>query len=278
MALNPEAAGQSTEELEHTYDWKGQALYALGVGAKRAELDFLYEKRGPKTLPTYAVVPTFDAAIELFDVIDGDLLGVVHGGQGMRMHKPFPANGTVKTVGTVAGVYDLKRLATAVITTETRDEGGDLICETTWNIIFRLDGGFGGHPPPKTPKVRAPEREPDFRVEEKTSEEQALLYRLNGDLNPLHADPEIGEKAGFGQPILHGLCTYGYVGRAVLNSVCDGDPTRLKALEGQFRKPVWPGDTLITEGWKEEGRIILRTSTEERPTEYCFTNAWAEVE
>jgi acyl dehydratase len=125
--------------------------------------------------------------------------------------------------------------------------------------------------------VRPPERAPDFVVEEKIAEEQALLYRLNGDLNPLHADPAIGEKAGFGQPILHGLCTYGYVGRAVLHAVCGGDPTRLEALEGQFRKPVWPGDTLITEGWKEDGRVVLRASTKERPDDHCFTNAWAEV-
>ncbi len=278
MALNPEAAGQQTEELVHTYDWKDQVLYALGVGAKRAELDFLYEKRGPKVLPTYAVVPTFHVNSKLFEVIGGDLLGVVHGGQGIRLHKPFAPKGTLKTVGTVAGVYDLKRMATTVITTETRDESGDLVCETSWNIIYRLDGGFGGTPPPKTPKVRPPERAPDFRVEEKTSEEQALLYRLNGDLNPLHADPEIAQKAKFDQPILHGLCTYGYVGRAVLHSVCDGDPMRFKALEGQFRKPVWPGDTIITEGWKEEGRVILRASTKERPEDYCFTNAWAEVD
>ncbi|MBW2462911.1 MAG: MaoC family dehydratase N-terminal domain-containing protein [Deltaproteobacteria bacterium] len=278
MALNPEAEGHTTKELTHEYDWRDVALYALGVGAKRSELDYLYEKRGPMVLPTYAVVPAFFVNRLLFDIVGGDLLGVVHGGQGIRLHKPFAPSGKLKTIGKVAGIYDLKRMATSVVTTETRDEDGDLVCETEWNIIYRLDGGFGGKAPPRTRKVRPPERDPDFVVEEKTSEEQALLYRLNGDLNPLHADPAIGEKAGFGHPILHGLCTYGYACRAVINSVCEGDASRMKAFNGQFRKPVWPGDTIITEGWNEDGKVIVRSSCKERPGEYGFTNAWAEVD
>lgn len=277
MALNPEAEGRTTRELVHEYDWKDTVLYALGVGARVSELDYLWEGRGPKVLPTYAVVPTFHANGELFDVLGGDLLGVVHGGQRIRLHKPFPSKGRLTTVGKVEALYDLKRMATAVITTETKDEAGDLVCWTEWSIIFRLDGGFGGKAPPPSERVRAPERDPDFRVEEKTTEEQALLYRLNGDLNPLHADPAIGEKAGFGRPILHGLCTYGYVGRAVLQQCCGGDPARFRSLSGQFRKPVWPGDTIVTEGWSEDGRVILRASAKERPGEYVFTNAQAEV-
>lgn len=278
MALNPEAEGKSTEPIVHEYGWKDAVLYALGVGARaEGELDFLWEGEGPKVLPTYAVVPTFFVNGELFDVVGGDLLGVVHGGQRITLHKPFAPKGKLTTVGTVAGIYDLKRMAQSVITTETRDESGDLVCETEWSIIYRLDGGFGGKGPPPSAKHRPPEREPDFRVEEKTTPEQALLYRLNGDLNPLHADPSIGEKAGFGKPILHGLCTYGYVGRAVLQQACGGDPARLKSFAGQFRKPVWPGDTIVTEGWNEDGRWILRASAAERPGEYVFTNAYAEV-
>jgi len=277
MALNIDASGKTTKALVHDYDWKDVALYALGVGATTSELDFLYEKRGPKVLPTYAVVPTFHVNAELFDVIGGDLLGVVHGGQGITLHKPFAPKGRLTTVGKVEGVYDLKRMATSVITTETRDESGELVCESEWNIIYRLDGDFGGERPPKTPRVKVPDRAPDFVVEEKTTAEQALLYRLNGDLNPLHADPEVGEKAGFGKPILHGLCTYGYVGRAVLNEACGGDPARLHKLYGQFRAPVWPGDTIITQGWREDGRVLLRATTKERPEESPFTNAWAEL-
>ena len=278
MALNLDALGHTTSPLVHEYDWKDAVLYALGCGARRdTELPYLYEKLGPRVLPTYAVVPAFDVNREIFDVVAGNMLGVVHGAQRITCHKAFPAKGRLTTVGKVAGLYDLKRLATSVIATETHDEAGDLVCETEWQIIYRLDGGFGGPPPPKTPRVKVPDRDPDFVVEESTTTEQALLYRLNGDLNPLHADPEIGEKAGFGNPILHGLCTYGYVGRAVLHAACDGDPARFKMLSGQFRNPVWPGDTLRTEGWKEDGRIVLRAATTAKPSDYVFSNAFAEV-
>ena len=278
MALNPDAQGYTTQPLIHDYDWKDTVLYALGCGARRdAELDYLYEKRGPRVLPTYAVIPSFEVNREIFDVVQGNMLGVVHGAQRITCHKAFASKGRLTTVGKVAGLYDLKRMATSVITTQTKDEAGELVCETEWQIIYRLDGGFGGAPPPKTPRTRPPEREPDFVVEETTTTEQALLYRLNGDLNPLHADPEVGEKAGFGDPILHGLCTYGFVGRAVLHACCDGDPARFKTLAGQFRNPVWPGETLRTEGWNEEGRVVLRAATTQRPTDYVFSNAYAEV-
>jgi len=278
MALNPDCVGHETEELVHSYDENGVILYALGVGAKRDELDFLYEGLGPKVLPTYAVVPTFQVVGSLLNVVDGDLLGVVHGAQGIRLHKTFAPHGELKTVGKVAAIYDLKRMAQAIFTSETRDADGDLVCETEWNILYRFDGGFGGERPPKSAKARAPEREPDFVVEEATSPEQALLYRLNGDRNPLHADPAIGKSAGFDGPILHGLCTYGYVGRAILQNACEGDPARLKSLNGQFRKPVFPGETIITEGWKEDGKVIVRASTKERPGEYVVANSWAEFD
>jgi acyl dehydratase len=280
MALNPDTVGTKTDELVYEYKWQDAALYALGVGAKaEGELDFLYEGRGPKVLPTFAVVPTFAVPGKLLDVVGGDMMGVVHAGQKVVMHRPFDPKGTLRTTGKVEGVYDLKRMGQAVFTSETRNADGEMICETEWSIIFRNDGGFGGQAPPKTEKVAPPEREADFRVEEQTSREQALLYRIaGGDSNPLHADPEIGEKAGFGRPILHGLCTYGYAGRAVLHQVCGGDPAKLKVLAGQFRKPVWPGDTIVTEGWElDGGRYALRCTTKERPEEAVFTNAYAEI-
>ncbi|MFW6050633.1 MAG: MaoC/PaaZ C-terminal domain-containing protein [Myxococcota bacterium] len=278
MALNSDAVGKTTGELVHEYRWEDVVLYALGVGAGvDGELEFLYEKHGPKVLPTYAVVPTFAVPGALFDAVGGNLLGVVHGAQTIRLHKPFAPKGRLTTIGKVGGIYDLKRMAQAVFTSETRDEKGELVCETEYLILYRMDGGFGGERPPQTHKVAPPDRNPDFRVEEATSPNQAALYRLNGDLNPLHIDPEVGEAAGFGKPILHGLCTYGYVGRAVLREACGGDPARLRALSGQFRKPVWPGETIVTEGWREGDRVVLRASTKERPEEHVFSNAYAEV-
>lgn len=280
MALHSDATGARTEPIRHAYTWRDAALYALGIGATADELDFLYEKRGPKVFPTYAVVPAFEANRELFDVVGGDLSGVVHGSQEIILHRPFPPEGTLTTLGEVVGIHDLKRMAQSTVRTETRDADGALVCETEWTIMYLKDGGFGGDPPPRSPRVRVPERAPDWLVAQKTSPEQALLYRLSGDLNPLHADPEAAmqaEKVTQGRPILHGLCTYGYIGRAILREECGGDPSRLARFYGRFSKPIWPGETIVTEGWREDGRVIVRAATEERPTEHIFTNAFAEI-
>jgi len=271
MALDPESVGRLSPELVHEYEPRDVMLYALGVGATLDELDYLYEKRGPKVLPTFAVIPTFAACEALFEVVGGDFRGVVHGAQKITLHSPFAPSGKLVTVGKVAGVYDLKRLAQAVFTTETRDAKGTLLCETEWLILYRFDGGFGGPRPPASPKLRPLEREADFMRTETTSREQAALYRLSGDLNPLHVDPELATEVGFDRPILHGLCTFGYVGRAVVRERCGGDPTRLRQLFGQFKRPVWPGDTFVTRGWDEEGRVLLATETKESSEEVAFT-------
>jgi acyl dehydratase len=216
----------------------------------------------------------------MFDVVGGDFGGVVHGGQTIRLHKPFAPSGTLTTVGKVASVGDLRRMAQVVFSTVSHDETGDLVCETEWTIMFLLDGGFGGEAPPRSVRVRAPERAPDWSAEYATSPSQALLYRLSGDHNPLHADPRAAEAAAKvteGRPILHGLCTYGYVGRAVLEHECGGDPSKLKLFSGRFSKPVWPGDTLVVKGWREEGRVILQAGTKEHPEEPVFSNAWVEI-
>ncbi len=280
MALNLDATGKRTAPIELSYRWQDVALYALGIGAKASDLDFLYEKRGPKVFPTFAVIPAFEANRELFDVVGGDLSGVVHGSQKIVLHKPFAPEGKLVTVGIVEGIHDLRRMAQSTVRTETRDEAGELVCETEWTIMYLKDGGFGGDPPPKSPKIRPPERAPDWVVEDPTSPEQALLYRLSGDHNPLHADPAAAEKAAKvteGRPILHGLCTYGYVGRAILAKECENDPARLRSFYGRFSRPIWPGETIVTEGWREDGRVIVRAAAKERPTDHVFTNAYAEL-
>lgn len=280
--LNSSAVGRETEPLRHTYRWQDAALYALGVGAKQSDLSFLYEgvEGGLRVLPTYAVIPTFEACKALFDVVGGDFGGVVHGAQKITLHKPFASEGTLTTIGKVANVGDLKRMAQVIFTTRTTDERGELVCETEWTIMYLLDGGFGGEPPPKSARLRAPEREPDWIVEERTTPEQALLYRLSGDHNPLHADPRAAEKAAKvteGRPILHGLCTYGFVGRAILAKECGDDPAGLRTFAGRFSRPVWPGDTIVTRGWREDGRVLVVAGTKEHPEEPVFANAWAEI-
>lgn len=282
MGLNADAVGTRTEPIEHPYRWQDVALYNLGIGARADDLDFLYEKRGPKVHPTFAVVPAFEACRRLFEVVDGDLSGVVHGSQKITLHEPFAPEGALVTIGEVVGIFDLKRMAQAVIRTQTCDENGELLCETEWVIMYLKDGRFGGEPPPRSPKFRPPPREPDWVVEGSTTPEQAMLYRLGGhDLNPLHVDPEAAmkaEKVTRGRPILHGLCTYGYIARAILANECGDDPARLKTFYGRFSKPIWPGETVVTEGWREGGKIIVRAATKERPEEHIFTNAYAEVE
>lgn len=277
MAIRPDAAGQSTPPHTHEHTWKDTVLYALGIGATADELDYLYEGRGPKVFPTFAVVPAFFANMAAMSAVGGSLLSVVHGGQKIRMHAPIPPEGALTTVATVKGLYDLIKLAQAVVATRTTDATGTLLFETEWSILYRGEGGWGGPRPPENVKVSPPPRPSDFKVEQKTSEEQALLYRLSGDLNPLHADPAIGQQVGFGKPILHGLCTYGFVGRAVVKALCGGDGSRLVSLSAQFRKPVWPGETLATEGWViEPGKVVVRCTAVER-NEHVLTNCVAEV-
>lgn len=282
--LDPSAVGKTSAPLTFTYRWQDAALYALGVGAGAHELPFVYEgiEGDPpmRVLPTYAVIPTFEACKALFGVVGGNFSGVVHGGQSIRLHKPFAPSGTLTTIGRVASVGDLRRMAQVVFATETRDAQGELVCETEWTIMYLLDGGFGGEAPAKSIRVRAPEREADWSVAYPTSPSQALLYRLSGDYNPLHADPRAAEKAAKvteGRPILHGLCTYGYIGRAVVEHECGGDPGKLKLFAGRFSKPVWPGETLVVSGWREDGRVIVQASTQEHPEEPVFSNSWVEV-
>lgn len=280
MPLDLSSVGYTTKAYSFSFDWRTLATYALGIGAKRDELPFLYERAegGMKVYPTFAVVPAYDPLVDLLARSGGDMATVVHGGQSILCHRPIPDGGTIETTGTLKGLYDLKKFGQAVL--ETRSTlNGEPLFETTWSIIFRGAGGFGG-PRPNEPKAPAPPKDkaPDFRVEEATSPEQALLYRISGDTNPLHADPVFARNVGFAEgPILHGLCTYGFAGRAFVREVLGGDPGRLRAFSAQFRKPVWPGDTLVTEGWDlGEGRFSLQTSVKERP-DPVLTNAWAEI-
>jgi acyl dehydratase len=277
MTLDAAAVGHESAPSEFKYDWKNSVLYALGIGAKRAELDYLYEARGPRVYPMFAVVPGYGVLFELLARTGADLSSILHGAQLLRCHAPLPPNGTAVTVGRVEAMYDLKRLAQVVLVTRTTVDGV-LCAEVEWSMFVRDGGGFGGSPPPRD-RVRVPDdQEPSWIHEERVPQEQALLYRLSGDLNPLHADPSVAEQAGFPQaPILHGLCTYGYLGRAVIERACTGDADRLTALAAQFRKPVWPGDVLRTEGYAlGDGRFALRVLAAGRD-DPVITNAWADV-
>lgn len=276
MSIDPQSVGYETPSIEFRYAWRDAVIYALGVGASAPEeLDYLYEGRGPKVLPTFGTVPTFAAFDPLVDRIGCDRRAMVHHSQEMEVFKPLAPNARLRVRGRVAALYDLKRLAIAVFSIDAHDEDDELIIRGEVKLILRNDGGFGGQGPPKEERVHLPEREPDFEVRDQIGPSQALMYRLSGDYNPLHADPDFASAAGFDRPILHGLCTFGFAGRAVVRAACAGDPNRLTALRAQFSKPVFPGDALIIRGWKQGERVIVGVTTEQRPDELCLSNAYA---
>jgi acyl dehydratase len=262
MAVDPKSVGAETRLFTLRYDHDTLILYALGVGATRDELDYVYEARGPKVLPTFGVVPAYPVLSELLARAGASLDKVVHGAQSVIVHADLPPAGELATRGAITGVYDLKRMTQLVFRAQSSLDG-QLIFETEWSLIVLGEGGFDGPRPPKSPIGKIPSgAEPAFVVEERIPPEQALLYRLSGDKNPLHADPAVASMFGFEKgPILHGLATYGYAARALIRSAFGGDASGLRKFHGQFRKPVWPGDTLRTEGFEVDGQYVLRSST-----------------
>jgi acyl dehydratase len=280
MPLDLSLVDKPSEPTTFTYSWKDTVLYALGIGAKKKELDFLYEGKGPHVFPSFVVVPMFEPMLDRIVKTGGDLSMVVHGAQRVRLHAAVPSSATLTTVARIAGIYDMRKFAIINVDTAINTDQGKLLAETRSQIVIRGAGGFGGETPPKEPKFAEIPKDragqPDFQIEESTSPEQALLYRLSGDRNPLHADPEFAANVGFPQgPILHGLCTYGYMVRHAIAGACGGDASKLTGFETRFSKPVWPGETLITEGWiVEPGKVALQVKVKERAETVC-TSSWA---
>ncbi len=277
MAIKLDLVGKKSDATPFTYTWKDTVLYALGVGAKVDELDFLYEGRGPKVLPTFAVVPSFAALISVAGDLGANPMMILHGEQKVILHRPIPANAKLSTSSEVKGIYDKGKGALVVVEAKTVDEKGEGVFDNVFSIFVRGEGGFGGERGPEAAKADPPAgKAPDFEVVESTTKEQALLYRLSGDVNPLHADPNMAKFGGFDRPILHGLCTFGHAGRAVLKGACGGDPNKLKSFGARFAGVVFPGDTLTTRGWKTDGKsYVVTTTTQEGKV--VLSNAIAEV-
>jgi acyl dehydratase len=281
MPFDHSLTGRWTEPVVSEVTWKDASLYALGVGAKREELEWLYEGLGPKVLPSFAVVPKFQPMLDLLAKSGGDLSTIVHNAERVTIRAPLAPNGKLVTRAAIRGIYDMRRFAQVLVDARTEDDRGTLVAETTSTMLFRDQGGFGGEPPPKeaAPVERPKDAPPTFAIEEVTSPEQALLYRLSGDHNPLHVDPEFARRVGFERgPILHGLCSFGFMVRHVAKGLLGGDAGRLRSFEAQFRRPVWPGETLLTEGWVvRPGAVALRVKVRERD-EAVITGAWAEFD
>lgn len=255
---------------EFQYGDRETMLYALGVGFGRDPLDakelpFVYES-GLKTLPTQATVIAWGAGAMGGSGIN--YLMVVHGEQKLTLHKPLPAAAKISVDSSVVGAWDKGKDKGAIIVTETvikEKQSGDKLCTLQSTIFARGDGGFGGPREGAPQPHQMPERAPDMTVEAATRADQALLYRLSGDRNPLHADPEFAKAAGFPKPILHGLCTYGTCCRAIVSSsVCDYDPTLITGFDVRFSSPVFPGETIAVDLWKDANIVSFRARVKER--------------
>jgi acyl dehydratase len=262
MAIDPSAVGASGGPAERSWTSKDCLLYALGVGAGLEELAFSTEK-AQQVLPTMAVVLSARGSVPMQRVGSFDPAMLVHGEQAIELARPLPADGTLKATGRIAAIYDKGKGAVVVTETESVDAvSGELLFRTRSAAFIRGAGGFGGDRGPSGPTNEPPSRKPDHEVRYATLPEQALLYRLSGDRNPLHSDPEFAKRAGFPRPILHGLCTYGFTGRALLHTLCGSDPARFKAMEGRFSKPVFPGETLTIALWVDGHTCLFQTKNE----------------
>jgi (3R)-3-hydroxyacyl-CoA dehydrogenase / 3a,7a,12a-trihydroxy-5b-cholest-24-enoyl-CoA hydratase / enoyl-CoA hydratase 2 len=276
--IDLDVASTAQRDVPSAYNERDVALYALGVGAARNPLDedelrFVYEGRPQFTvLPTFAVMPATNAMLALIKagkpLLDGLNYGlerVLHGEQYTEIRAPLATNAQVINRFKLKAAYDKEPHAVVVVSVTTTDQNGDELAYNEITAFVRGAGGWGGDRGASAEDCAPPAREPDAVVEEKTDPGQALLYRLSGDWNPMHADPAFARAFGFERPILQGLCTYGYVGRHVIKAFCRHDPGLFKSIRVRFVDSVFPGETLITRMWKETARrIVLEVRVKER--------------
>jgi acyl dehydratase len=253
VTIHSGAVGTTFGPVRQSWTSTDTLLYALGIGAGTDELAFTTDNTAgldQAVFPTYAAVLA-TLGPQIFEPVgDFDLADMVHGSQGFTLHHPLPAAGAVDVTGTITGVWD--KGSGTVVTTEVR--GGDLFTATS-AVFVRGQGGWGGERGPSA-TVDVPERPADHVVAMPTYDGLNLVYRLSGDRNPLHSDPAFARAAGFERPILHGLCTYGIAGRALLHTLCGSDPGRFVSMSGRFSRPVLPGDTLTVRMWVDGERAV----------------------
>jgi acyl dehydratase len=246
MALDLSLVGQPLPETTHSYDWKDCVLYALGVGMGTDDLDYVWEAHPDfKVLPSFAVVPTLAPCFTALAAAGADLRTVVHGAQTIKLHAPLPKAATLRTAARISEIQDKGKGAVVIFDTETFD-GDTLLFETSWSVFCRGQGGFGGERGARVALPKALEgAAPLAEITVQSRADQALLYRLSGDTNPLHINPDLATKVGFEAPILHGLCTYGFAVREAVAQLMGGDPSRLQRFSARFSQVVYPGDALV---------------------------------
>ena len=269
MPLNPDSVGAVGEPASVSWTSTQALLYAVSLNFGAADLAYTTENTDgveQRVVPTFPVVVGRGAgsAMEHIGTFNAALL--VHGHQSVTLYKPLPANGAVTVQQRIAAMYDKEKAAVVITETTATDEAdGTPIYQLSSSLFMRGEGGWGGDRGPSGPRNVPPQREPDHQITYKTSSDQALLYRLNGDRNPLHSDPSYAARGGFDRPILHGLCSYGFACRGLLAALCEGDSDRFRHIEGRFASPVIPGEALTVSAWATgDGEAAFVTSVGDR--------------
>ena len=258
----------TSENVEISYSDKDSILYSLGIGLGNDpmnlnELKYVYEN-SQSVLPSMATNFQYHSPLLLKTNIN--FIMVVHGEQRLSITNALPVSGDFIANAKVIGCYDKGPARGAIIEVETtvkNKKNNEEICKLVSTTFARGDGGFGGPDSPKK-EIFIPDGEPDYVSEVSTKPDQALIFRLSGDYNPLHSDPNFAKAAGFEKPILHGMCTYGIACRSLVNEICENDASKLKRFDCRFSSPVYPGETIITEMWKKDKMIYFNSKVKER--------------
>jgi acyl dehydratase len=266
------AIGHKISGGRYDYTEMDIVLYHLGLGAGNpatdpGELEYTYEEC-LKVLPTFGVIAALNNMSGLLDApgLKFDPEKLLHGAHAIEIRKPFTTNGKLDSVAQIANIWDKGRAAVVDVDITTTDADGEVVCVNTLTMFLRDEGGFGGDAGPPQRRGVDTSRLPDRRTRIDTFESQALLYRLSGDWMPLHADPEVARRAGFERPILHGLCSYGMVCRAVVDGMLDGDVGRVRTFEARFADVVYPGDELEASMWRDDDTIAVSVRNITRST------------
>ncbi len=268
MPLNPEAVGATGDVRTISWNSKDALLYAVGIGAGSGDLAFTTENTSgvdQVVFPTFAVVAGSGTASPgksaMGEIGTFNWAMLVHGSQAITLHRPIPVDAQATTQDKVVAMYDKGKAAVVVTENEVKTADGQPLWTTRSSVFIRGEGGWGGDRGPSGPQNEPPATAPDHEVTLQTSPDQAFVYRLSGDRNPLHTDPSFAALGGFDRPILHGLCTYGFTGRALLAALCDNDVNRFHHIEGRFSSPVMPGDALTVRIWRTNaGEAVFTTS------------------
>ena len=264
MPINPAAVGATGGPAARSWTSKDALLYAVGIGAGVDELAFTTEntKGTPqRVFPTFAVI-LGGGGVPMDKIGSFNMALMVHGEQGIELLDEIPPDGALESRGKIAAIWDKGSAAVVEMESEATDAAtGKPLFRTRSALFCRGEGGWGGDRGPAV-KAAFPDADPTHRVTYETRADQALTYRLSGDRNPLHSDPAFAALGGFDRPILHGLCTYGFTGRALLHTLCDGDPARFRSMNARFSRPVIPGDALTVSMWVDGGAARFRTTNQ----------------